>query len=585
VKSLLPIHKLLEDADRHGELIPCLLSHESRIRRQEYGPLLCELHNSGKISLVSDDNLAAIEALENNDFWLVIHSLDQAIPQLDCSYREVLRLVNTLVSKAGSDGAAGMPNMSLVKWCKANPEKAQLIFEEAKSLDTMCLSHCVFAIQGLGSTKLAFELLEHSDEGVVAVGLRSLGRLDIDNEVVAKRVIDECYQSIKIGYGQDVRSSAIETAFKTWEKLGLSEPYRQKELLEAVINANQCDELVQISAALFYHPKGLVTESVDQILGALAGEVSNPQATLHWLDHALHSKSKSYDLSKVINILAAQIPKLEDSIAPNKLFNFCQWIWDDPENSAQLFSSWLTSGQFELCEFLAGMVGEGGKKNAIVEISRASLPSELVDQIFMARKCVGFLWCHEVTAASILLSVVKNGKKGAREEAEKLLYDPLLLSYSGDLRDFLEEQTRNPSKRISDCIGRLIKSHDAYLAGLKKTENLVEFFPTIAQRRSAAMKDRERNKDIQNQAHARSIFSQLISHQTLLYGKKTFSVIHGEGGKKVPSIMPLSELSYSVEFPRLSVIDPVGLTKRSQFFELSERFRNEDNFERVPRVA
>lgn len=571
MKSLPPIHKLLEDADRRGELIPCLLSHESRISRQEYGPLLCELHNSGKISLVSDDNLAAIEALAHNDFWSIIHSLDQAIPELDCSYRDVLRLVHTLVSKAGSAGAEGMPNMSLVKWCKANPEKAQLIFEEAKSLDTMCLSHCVFAIQGLGSTKLAFELLEHSDEGVVAVGLRSLGRLDMDNEAVAKRVIDECYQAIKMGYGQDVRSYAIETAFKTWEKLGLSEPYQQKEFLEAIINANEGDELVQISAALYYHPKGLVTESIDQILGALAGEVSNPQATLHWLDHALRSKSKSFDLAKVIDVLSAQIPKLEDSIKPNKLYNFCQWIWEDPDNSAQLFSSWLTSGQFELCEFLAGMVGEGGKKNTIVDISRASLPNELVDQIFMARKCVGFLWCHEVTAASILLSIVKNGKKAAREEAEKLLYDPLLLSYSGDLRDFLEEQAKNPSKRICDCIGRLINSHDAYLTGLKQTEHLVEFFPTIAQRRSAAMKDRERNKDIQNQAHERSIFFQLFSHQTLLYGKKTFSVIHGEGGKKVSSIMPLSELSYSVEFPRLSIIDPVGFNEMLTVFRIERK--------------
>lgn len=571
MKSLPPVQKLLEDADRRGELISCLLSNESHICRQEYGPLLCQLHNSGKISLVSDDNLSAIEALPHNDFWSVVHSLDQAIPELDCAYRDVLRLVYTLVRKAGSDGAASMPNMSLVKWCSANPEKAQLILEEAKSLDTLCLSHCVFAIQGLERTTLAFELLEHPNEGVVAVGLSALGRLDIDNEVVAKRVIDECCQAIKLSFDQNVRSSAIETAFKTWEKLDPSEPYRQQEFLEAVFNSNESDELVQISAALFYHPKGLATESIDQILEALAGEVSNPRATLHWLDHALHSKRRSCNLAKVMDILAAQIPKLEDSIEPNNLYNFCQWIWEDPDNSAQLFSSWLNSGQYELCAFLASMVGEGGKKNTIVEIPRAILPNELVDQIFMARKCVGVLWFHEVTAASILLSIVKNGKKAAREEAEKLLYDPLLLSYSGDLRDFLEEQVKNSSQRISDCIARLIKSHDFYLAGLEQTEHLVEFLPTIAQRRAAAMKDRERNKDIQKQAHKTSIFSQLISHQTLLYGKKTLSIIHGEGGKKFPNITPLSELSYSAELPRLSVIDPVGFHQMLTVFRVERK--------------
>ena len=571
MKNLPPIQKLLEDADRRGELIHFLLSHESRIRSQEYGSLLCQLHNSGKISLVSDDNLAAIELLAHNDFLSVMHFLDQAIPELECSYRDVLRLVHTLVSKAGSDGAADMPNVSLVKWCKANPEKAQLVFEDAKSPDTLCLSHCVFAIQGLGSTKLAFELLEHPDKGVAAVGLRALGRLDIDEEAVAKRVIDACCRAVEMDYGQDVRSSAIETAFRIWEKFGPSEPYRQNEFLEAVINTNEGDELVQMSAALFYYPKGLAAESINQILAALAGEVSNPQATLHWLDHALHSNEKNFDLDKVIDILTKQIPKLKESIQPNYLYNFCQWIWRDSINSAQLFSRWLTKGQFELCEFLAKLAGESGRKNAIIDIPMAILPNELADQVFMARKCVGFLWFHEVTAASILLSIVKNGRKDAREEAEKLLYDPLLLSYSGDLRDFLEEQAKNPSRRISDCIGRLIKHHDVYLAGLQQTEHLVEFVPTIAQRRAAAMKDRERNNGIQEQAHKNSILSQLVSRQTLLYGKKTFSVIYGEGGKKIPSIMPLSEFSYSAELPRLSVIDPVGFNEMLIVFRIEQK--------------
>ncbi|SJK83840.1 hypothetical protein [Halomonas elongata] len=571
MKTKSPIHKQLEYADRRGDLIPCLLSLESRIRRQEYGPVLCELHNSGKISLVSDHNLAVVEDLDHNEFWSIVHLFDQAIPELDCSIRDVLRLVHTLVSKAGSDGAAGMPNISLVKWCKVNPEKAKLIVDGAISLDKLCLSHCVFAVQALGSIELAFELLGHSDKAVVAVGLRSLGRLEVGSETIAKRVIDECCKVIAIEKDQDVRSSAIETAFNTWGKFGSLEPYRQQEFLEAIINAKEGDELVQLSAALFYHSKGVVAESIDIILEALAGEVSNPQATLHWLDHALHAKDEGWDLTKVIDVFAAQIPKLENSIEPSQLHNFCQWIWRGPDNAAQLFSSWLVSGQFDLCKFLADMVGEGGKKNNIFEISRARLPNDLNDQVFLARKCVGFLWHHEVTAASILLSIVKNGKKLAREEAEELLYNPLLLSYSGALRSFLDEQSKKPSKRISGCIKRLIKRHDAYLEGLKSTEHLVEFCPTIEQRRTAAIKDRERNKEIQKQAHERSVFFQLVSCQTLLYGKKSFSLIHGEGGKKVPSVTPLSEFSYSAEFPRLSVVDPVGFNEMLTIFRIEKK--------------
>ncbi|AXY40866.1 hypothetical protein [Halomonas sp. JS92-SW72] len=571
MKSLPPIHKALEEADLRGELIPYVLSLESLAGRLECGPVLCELHNAGKISLVSDDNLAAIEALGHNDFWSVVHSLDQAIPELDCSYQDVLRFVQTLVDKAGSDGAAGMPNQSLVKWCKVNPEKAKQIVSEAKYLDKICLSHCVFAIQGLGDAELAFELLGHSDKVVVAAGLRSLGRLEMGSGTIAKRVIDECCEAIATGKDPYLRSSAIETAFKTWEKIGPLEPYTQKEFLKAITSEKEGDELVQLSASLFYYQKGLVDESINQILEALVGEISNPQATLHWLDHAIHSKDERWSLTKIIDVLAAQIPKLDNPIESRQLYNFCQWIWEDPDNASQLFSSWIVSGQFSLCKFLVDMVGEGGKKNTLVEISKPDLPNDSDNQIFMARKCVGFLWLHEVTAASILLSIVKNGKKAARAAAEDLLFDPLLLSYGGDLRSFLEGQAQNPSKRISDCVRRLLKSHDAYIAGLKKVEHLVEFFPTIEQRRAAVVKDRERNKDIQKQAHERSIFSQLVTHQTLLYGKKSFSIIHGGDGKKIPSVTSLSEFSYSTEFPRLSVVDPVGFNQALTIFRIERK--------------
>jgi hypothetical protein len=85
------------------------------------------------------------------------------------------------------------------------------------------------------------------------------------------------------------------------------------------------------------------------------------------------------------------------------------------------------------------------------------------------------------------------------------------------------------------------------------------------------MKDRDRNRDIQKQAHELSVFSNLMTHQTLLYGRKSFSIIHGAEGKKHPNISPLSEISHSVELPRLMVMDPVGFNARITFFRAMKR--------------
>lgn len=565
------VREALKEAYSRGEFISFFLSLESHMRRLEGGQILCELHNAEKISLTSSASLAAIKALSSTNFWSIVHSFNQAIPALNCSHREVLKLVQTLVDKAGSDGAAGVPYLSLVSWCKANPEKAKQIITEAKALDSLCLSHCAFAIQGLESTELAFELLEHADQVIVTAGLNALGRLQMDSLLIAKRVINECYEVIATIEDQAIRSAAIETAFKTWEKAELAEHHLQSEFIKAVIERNNADELTQLAATLFYYQKGLTTESIEQILVALTGNISNPKAALHWLDSALYAKDQRWSLTKVIDVLTVQIPKLDDLPKQEQFHGFCQWIFEDYLNLSQLFSRWLVSGQFSLCELLVSILEGSGKKNILVELAKSDLPSNAIDQIFMARKCVGFLWIHEVTAASILLSIVKNGQKRAQEEAENLLLNPLLLSYGGDLRTFLEGQASNKSKRVSSCVQRLITKHNNYIEGIKQAEHLVEFLPSIEQRRAVAMKDRERNKVIAKQADEQSIITKLATRKMLLYGNKSFFIVHGVDGGEKPSITPLSQFSYSTELPRLSVVDAVGFDQMLKFFRVERK--------------
>lgn len=573
MKDLAPIKKALADADQSGKLIDCILSLESRVRRIECGPILCEMHNLGQISLVAGNNLAAIAQLEHSNFWMVIHPLDQSIPGLECSYRKILEFVDTLVKKAGADGAAGMPNLSLVKWSNSNPEKAKQIVAGAMSLDQLCLAYCVFAIQGLGDPKIAYELLGHSDKAVVAVGLRSLGRIDLQDIANKKRLIDECFNALSEETDQDVRSSAIETAFKTWEKMGQSEPYLQADFISAVVSADEATELALLAAMLFHHPKGLVSNSITLILEAAKSEAAPAVAVLNNLDHALHAKDFRWSLEEVVDVFAKQIPRLPKPTEASEYYHFCSWIWEDQSNASRLFSSWLTDGQFALCSFVADMVGAGGKKGKLVELAKVDLPADATDQVFMAKKCIGHLWLHEVTAASIMLGVVKYGKQAARKEIEELLFDPLLLSYGGELRDFLITQRSSTSKRIANCAQRLLAKHDTYIKGLKQANSLVELLPTNAQRRAAAAKDHERNRDIQKQAHNRSIFADIVSHSTLLYGKKSFTMIYGADDKKTPSITSLAEFSYSTELPRLSVVDPVGFHETLIDFRFEKRIK------------
>ena len=552
------IGEALIEAEKRGELIGFLGSEVRRMRKHEWGRELSELHNSGLIALVSNINLREIAALEGNSFWSMVDSLDQAIPNLVCSHQEVLNFVGTLIDKAGADRWANTPNLSLVKWSSNNPKQAQQIVEGARALDPICLAHCAYAALGLGEEKIAFELLEHSNDAVVANGLRVLGRLDLQNLTSQKKAVDSCYKALKCETGMDLRLAAIEAAFRIWKNIGQSNPYLQIELLGSVISAAKEVEIIQLSAMLFYHHRGLVAESIDLILAALKTEVSEPAAILTNLDNALFQKDGRWSTEKVNEVFAAQLPRFSVPVEASQFSNFCSCILDDPKKASQLFSNWLLAGEKALCTFLADIVGPEGKKRALVQISKSDLPTDVNEQIFVARKCIGFFWFHEITAASILLSIVKNGKLQARQAVEELIYDPLLLSYSGELRTFLEAESKSRSKRVSECVQRLLVRHDEYLSGIRQASHLVELFPTIEQRRAAAMKDNERNADIQRQAYKRSIFASVISHETLLYGRQSFTLIEGAGGEKIPSVLPLTEISHSTEIPRLTIVHPSG---------------------------
>ncbi|MCR9236300.1 MAG: hypothetical protein NXI17_06480 [Alphaproteobacteria bacterium] len=564
------IHSTLIEAERQGDLTGALLSAEMRSQRHELGDVLCELHNAGEIDLTSSKNLEAIDALERNDFWIAIHPLNAAIAALDCSHREVLGLVSTLVKKAGDDGLAGMPNMSLVTWARKYRSEASKIIEGIRQLDELCLAHGLFAVLGIGDEAAIFDLMQSSNGIVRALGLRALGRLEVIEIASVKKGIDAACEVILRETDQQLRTSAIEAAFRLWEKLGPSEPYRQTELINHIGKHTHAQELSSLSAALFFHNKGLPKESIDLVLSWLATTPSNSEMTLRNLDDAIESDEDRWEFERVVPVFAQCIPRLEAKAKQRDYHNFYSWVWSDPRNASFLFSQWLNTGKFALCSFLTELLS-ASDKNALVSLQKAHLPAKEDEQMFIARKCIGFLWHQEVSAASIMLSIVKNGKVNARALAEELLFNPLLLSYDGDLRDYLETQRDSTSKRIADCTARILAKHDDHVAGIETTKDLVELLPTIEQRRTAAMKDRERNRDIEKQAHERSIFASLMTRQTLLYGKKSFSIIHGGDGEKHPSVMELSEFSYSTELPRLSVVDPVGFSAMITIFRAMER--------------
>lgn len=482
----------------------------------------------------------------------------------------MLAYVSTLVEKGGADGAAGMPNTAFTDWCRSNPHEASKIIERIRQRDPLALKHGVFAVLGLANHQLPFDLIAHHETEVRTVGMGSLGRMDGWDLGGLKSGVNEAFQTLSNETDKELRIAAIEAAFRLWEQAPSGTRYKQTEVINLVGQGGDPTELTVLAAMLFYHNKGLARGDFDLILKWLSKRPSNAAATLNHLDMAIRRNDKRWKFEKAVEAIEFCLPMLDKPADADDFYGFCQWLWGEDNHVSFLFSRWLSGGHRDQCSFLNEIL-QGRSSGRLVNLKRNDLPEGPEDQMFLAEKCIGYLWNHEVVAASILLSIVRNGASQSRAYAEELLFHPLLLSYGGRLRDFLEEQRNNKSKRIAECVERLLAKHNAHIAGTEEARDVIELRPTIEQRRAVAMKDRDRNREIPKAAHRRSIFADLVSHQTLLYGRKSFSVIHGMDGKQHPQITALTEHSYSFELPRLSVIDPVGFNQLLTVFRAKKR--------------
>ncbi len=551
------LRRTIVEGDAAGRLISTILDLEYKDRKQELGAFLAELHNAGEISLLSATNLRAIEELQHNSFWMVFGALSDAIEHVTDDYPAVQRFTECLVERAGNDGASNTPFVSFVRWCEKHPPKAREIILGAKDGQADCQRSCVFALQGLNDFGCLVDFVGDGRAEIRSIGFRALGRLKNMTTQDDQTGIDACLTEIQNSSSDDARNAAIEAVFRVWDNDATEEKYRQDEVMKSLLDKPTDEDLVRLCAMLFYHKNASTEKTISAILNRSQGISSSFEAASNWIESALTWKDDRWSFKQVVAFMEAMVPRFEQPAKSKQFHSFIEWVFADPKNSSYLFARWLNSGDFSLCSFLAEMISSGDKGTALA-LQPQDLPHEAVDQVFLARKCIGFLWLHEITAASILLSLVEHGHPDAVPEIEGLLWEPLLLSYSSELRPYLEQQASSASPTVAKASQDLTARHKAYIEGLQNAEEISELEPSNEARRAAAIKDHQRNTDIQKQARQMSVFASLVHNVTMLYGSKSLTMITGTDGQRFPSISPLSEHSYSFEFPRLSVVDPVG---------------------------
>ncbi|PPB81362.1 hypothetical protein LV82_01409 [Albidovulum inexpectatum] len=515
--------------------------------------------------LLSQQDLDFLRKLSGTDFFDIQIIACEIIPFLDAAPNEVMNLVHLLVEKGGDDLAANQPNAAFRQWCESDKRRAQEIISSARAGDSLSLRHLVFALESKDDFQEAMRSAEAIGEERTA-GVLALSRMAL--------TLAEAEQAVAyiLGIAESCEAEGAAALIKAALDIAAKhEDLDRAEFAEAFDRTAESDYPISVhlmANALNMHLNQMCPEEVQRCLEGILKVNPENRGTIQEIDSALRRLWKS-NPQQAGQTAANLIARTEGAIGKDELQGFFSaTVSGDRKSLATLATSWLLEGNYHVCSTLTSHLSEINRTSPCVDIQPADLPLDPIDQVFLCRKAIGFLFLSPMTAASWIVAVLRAGNPEATREVADLLFDPLLLNYGGALKDWLESinGTDGPeTKAISSAIHQANKLLD----GFEAAREVVELEPQASQRALVRFQEAEEAARIQEMAREKSIFAQIVTTQSLLYGdQSSFSMKDGEGNRCSQAVH-MAEMSVSSELPKGVIFDPVGTEW------LLERFRHE----------
>jgi hypothetical protein len=248
----------------------------------------------------------------------------------------------------------------------------------------------------------------------------------------------------------------------------------------------------------------------------------------------------------------------EGDIGSEELNSFFAAIENgDRRQLARLATDWLMGGEFHVCSALTSIFSEINRSTPCVDVFPEDLPLNAIDQIFLCRKAIGYLFISPMTAASWCVSVLRRDDAEAASEVADLLFDPLLLNYGGTLKDWLEEVVKVDAPGTAAIASALSRAKSLW-QGAEAARAVVELVPPASHRALVRFQEAEEANQIQVRAREKSIFAKLVTTQTLLYGDQSSFSRRDRDGNRSTQVVKMAEISVRSELPKGIFFDPVG---------------------------
>ena len=559
----LPTRQEILEASSEGGLLAYLfhIASNCNLRREsQFIEMVADLVNSRKTTLFTKQDWTYLDGTNGPTFFSGMALLYELIPRLDVGQNDIMQLTATLVRLAGQDLAATQPNAAFRLWCAADPNRVRAVLDAARAGDSLAIEHVCFALEVGGNPEDALVFLHDGPTPTVRMGAATaLGRMTLDDESAETAIRSLTQVSIE-DEDENVRRNALLATFSALEQhVGVSRAFA-KRALDSVLGDDSAETLHLLSELLWRHA-GSVTESeAHSILNALQSVDSENRGTLKRIDMATPNLVYGGNFCALAMLVAELIRKSKGTIGLNDFPTFKhEFMSGDNGRLSKLTITWLLEGNLHLCRSLAEQFSAINNQRQILLPEPEDVPVGSAQQLFLCRKAVGFLFHAPVTAASVLVAILRYGAKQHVGPVLDLLYDPLLVSYGGDLVRYLEEVVEQSTDPGTACITEALNRKQKDIDGLVGIETLVELHPSESHRQIERTRWTEHMSEIMKSGMKESIFHDIVKKQYLLYGTSSSSYIEDPDGNTHPINIQMGSHSVSFEHPHMDIFDPEGL--------------------------
>lgn len=531
-----------------------LYVQEIRSEKKYLAVALSELHNSGMIDVIELVKGVG-ESFSDHEIFKILYVFEQVLPLLKSDIEDVLSCLVYLKQQVDM----GRVYSVYQDYCSVDvirPEKSIEFILSQDQLDSyapfLCSAILAFNSDYLVVAIWAIEkLIVHENSVVRNQSYLALGSLDVGESQASDIWVLVCARA-KIEKNDICCASLLRSILY----FGARFPSYWQLIEEQLIIFTDT-----VSAAVQYEISDTIAfqrvELPDNILHILLKKLASVPP-----DHGGIINNIDYVLVELLKrgLSPSAVELVESSLANGvKLTSFGSFSRELLNNHkdllAQLITKWFLSGRESSCWAVFDLLHDDVEEKVQLKADSLILDDD-VKQLFVCRKAIGWFFTRPLTAASFILSIYGFASAAVQKDIEGLLYHPLLLSYPGKVRKYLQACVED-NMHIPLCeslLGKLEYYHNSLeqIDGLKELRAPAEDVNTY-------WKDFDRSMQKSQAEGPKSIFEDICTVQNLLYGNSSTYYLDDGSGKPIRQEMEMRSFSHSSEMPMLNVLDPEHL--------------------------